>query len=312
MRMNNSIGKLFLTVSLMFYIIQDNNAEGGTIGKKNCKKQDLWEMRDTITGDVTTLKEEVSNLREEVSKLKKEVSTCANKPDTKCDSAELREDIQKILATVMVPDCKNQQDGRVNIRTTDRIFQTQCINGWLVFAQRFDGSVDFYRNWADYKNGFGQINGEYFLGFNNILSILKQGSYKLRIEITTWPDQGNVTKYAEYSTFDLAGESEQYRITVSGYSGTAGDGMAYSNNAKFTTRDQDRDTWSSGNCATREFGAWWYKFCTYANLYGPYMSSSQCDVRARCMYWYKWPQSIGHPDNFGYSFREIRMMIRRV
>ena len=33
-----------------------------------------------------------------------------------------------------------------------------------VFHRRINGSVDFYRNWTEYENGFRNVNDEFWLG----------------------------------------------------------------------------------------------------------------------------------------------------
>lgn len=81
--------------------------------------------------------------------------------------------------------------------------------------------------------------------------------------------------YARYDQFELGNEKEQFALKELGkYSGTAGDAMEYLKGKKFTTKDRDHDS-SSGNCAYRLKGAWWYWNCAASNLNGPYVKGER-------------------------------------
>ena len=49
--------------------------------------------------------------------------------------------------------------------------------------------------------------------------------------------------------------------------------LAYHNNMKFSTYDQDSDIASNYNCAKEKSGAWWYGRCYRFNLNGVYGTS---------------------------------------
>ena len=94
--------------------------------------------------------------------------------------------------------------------------------GWTVFQRRLNGSVDFFQGWESYKNGFGDLNGEFWLGNDNLHRLTAFGDVMLRVDLEDF--DGNIT-YAEYTTFQVADEADKYRITIGGYNGTAGDSM---------------------------------------------------------------------------------------
>lgn len=130
---------------------------------------------------------------------------------------------------------------------------------WMVIQKRQDGSVDFYRTWDEYKNGFGNIDGEHFLGLDQIAAITNiEGPQELLILM-----QDNITQtaYAKYTSFLIGNENEKFILkSVGNYSGTAGDSLAYHVGMKFSTKDRDNNEYSK-NCAAFSWGAWWYKSC---------------------------------------------------
>ena len=88
--------------------------------------------------------------------------------------------------------------------------------GWTVLQRRKDGSVDFYCNWTDYKNGFGNLSGEFWLGLDKFNRLTRNQDMKLRVEME---DFEGGKKHAKYSKFFIEDESENYRLTVGGYKG---------------------------------------------------------------------------------------------
>ena len=157
--------------------------------------------------------------------------------------------------------------------------------GWIVIQRRIpQGTVNFTRNWEDYKNGFGDLNTEFWIGLSNIYELTNNDEVDLIISV--WNTiQTNMTW--RYPVFRIAGPTEKYRLTVSGGSGPGRDAFAIHNGRYFTTYDRDNDVWSN-NCGYYQQGGWWYRNCANANLNGRHVASGLPGVssRGQLLFWY--------------------------
>jgi len=131
-----------------------------------------------------------------------------------------------------------------------------------MIQQNINGSALFNRTWAEFKVGFNDSRGNYWLGNDLLSQLTMTNRYKLKIDIQS--RNNSKWYYAEYSTFIVQPESDNYRLNVSGYSGNAGrDSFSVQNGQMFTTVDRDNDLGSSLNCAVQRGGGFWYKYCCH-------------------------------------------------
>ncbi|KAL8219279.1 UNVERIFIED_CONTAM: Fibroleukin [Gekko kuhli] len=184
--------------------------------------------------------------------------------------------------------------------------------GWTVIQTRQDGSTNFNRTWSEYKNGFGNLSREFWLGNDKIHLLTKSKEMQLRIE---FEDFHRVREYAKYDQFYVANEFLKYRLSISGYTGTAGDALHFSKHYNhdqkfFTTPDRDNDRYSSGNCGAYYSSGWWFDACLAANLNGKYYHKKYRGIR-NGIFWGTWPGlSDDIPGGYRQPFKKVKMMVR--
>ncbi|XP_041090672.1 ficolin-1-B-like [Polyodon spathula] len=171
--------------------------------------------------------------------------------------------------------------------------------GWLVFQRRMDGSVDFFQDWNSYKRGFGYKQTEFWLGNENIHLLTTTGSHELRID---FEDFEHVKTFAKYESFQILGESENYKLLLGGFTGgTAGDSLTYHNNMPFSTKDHDL---TAHRCPDNYKGAWWYDDCHKSNLNGPYKNGPH-ETHADGINW-----KSGKGYNYSYKYTDMKIRLK--
>uniref|UniRef100_A0A182RJI4 Fibrinogen C-terminal domain-containing protein n=1 Tax=Anopheles funestus TaxID=62324 RepID=A0A182RJI4_ANOFN len=170
-----------------------------------------------------------------------------------------------------------------------------------MFQWRFNGSLLFNRTWGEYRAGFGDTEGEHWIGLDNLHRMLAKGRHELLVVMESF--HGN-TVYAHYDMFSIGTEREQFVIkTIGKYRGTAGDSLSFHIGSKFSTYDQDNDVHPS-NCASQYNGGWWYKNCYSCMLNGEYVTSAEQYYQERGLIW------VSYTGPFN-SLKSSKMMIRQ-
>ena len=287
----------FLHCLYVIVIIAKVSKECYSLSSKN-----LEELKKEISLEIQKLQKENQQLKKEINVLHQKTNInfeyCKLQPDDICGPCLCKDDTR--LLKKYYCDCQNLQAKRdclqhkqVGVKVNGvykihqnilKIIQVYCDQttdggGWTVFQRRIDGSVDFFRDWENYKQGFGNLQNEHWLGNENIFTLTLQGLYprgnELRIDMM---NAKKIQKSVRYANFHIANAATKYTLHVNGFNGTIDDALKYNNRQKFSTFDSDNDIWSIVNCASRYFGGWWFKACFRAHLNGKYYTGGKMAI----------------------------------
>ena len=142
---------------------------------------------------------------------------------------------------------------------------TTSSGGWIVIQRnKKDSLVSFNRNWTDYEEGFGDLNTEFWYGLESMHCLTQRGQWEMRVDYQKYD---KTWTYLHYNNFSVGSASEEYPLTVGGFTGVGTDWFTHHNGTKFSTPDNDNDnSKSEGYCAPRYNSGWWYDRCYYINI----------------------------------------------
>ncbi|ALC39379.1 CG31832, partial [Drosophila busckii] len=173
-------------------------------------------------------------------------------------------DIKNALISPLSGSCIRKQTDVYDIKVPGmEAFKVSCDsslynNGWTVIQRRQDGSENFNRNWTEYREGFGDIRSEFFIGLEKLYLLLKSQPHVLYIHLEDFRQE---KRFALYTNFFIGNEDEAYALKSLGvYSGNAKDAMRNHLNIKFSTPDRDNDM-KNGTCAESFESGWWFNKC---------------------------------------------------
>ncbi|XP_070069516.1 angiopoietin-related protein 7-like [Drosophila takahashii] len=311
-----------------------NNEDLQTLQTKfeECQLQNAT-LSERILNLETKLMEKENDLAESTEKYKLEEGKLKSRiieleSNAKIDAANLKEKDDRLAKyTINLDSCDNSNLPKVilnhskvpNIRCIETeglkhpfsaVFENITTAGpdWMIILRRFDGSESFHFNCLR-EFGFGNLSGEYFIGFEVLHHLTKNRRHELYVELE---DFDNVKAYARYDNFVVGSNSEGYAIkTLGSYSGNAGDALRNHvehkvTNQQFLYAQKHKHTVSHENRFLNRVQWWWPDYETrQCCLTGRYENSKTSLCRSDGIWWGRW-----NPGQEGSALKACKMLIR--
>ncbi|XP_066933426.1 fibrinogen C domain-containing protein 1-like [Clytia hemisphaerica] len=178
--------------------------------------------------------------------------------------------------------------------------------GWTAFQRRTDAQTPFSQGWEKYKNGFGEVGKNHWLGLEQIHRFTKS---RATTELLICGKRFNgEERCAHFEGFAVGDEASEYKLK-SGYptnlaSRNLGKSWSGMDGVPFSTLDSDND-YQSTNCAAIFPSGWWMRNCFAINLNGLYRASPGTVTQSAVgIVWNEWR---GYKE----SLKETKMLMRR-
>ena len=122
-------------------------------------------------------------------------------------------------------------------------------------------------NWTlqDLDPGFEDLNQDLWYGLEAIHCLTQTGQWEMRVD---YQNNDKTWSYLHYNQFSVGSASEEYPLTVGGFTGEGDDLFSAGphNGMKFSTPDNDNDKHGSLNCAAHYNSVWWYNDCQHIDI----------------------------------------------
>ncbi|XP_044127308.1 angiopoietin-related protein 5-like [Bufo gargarizans] len=185
------------------------------------------------------------------------------------------------------------------------VYCEMSLNGGWTLIQKHNGvdGLSFEKTWEEYENGFGDLQGEHWLGLRYIYALTNQIGKPSKLHISIG-DFGDQEAYARYDSFVIANASSYYKLSAGNYSGTAGDAFlgngrngTSQHSSAFSTEDLPNDNChplcALGDimylsCSEQFSAGWWFNACGSANLNGVWRSPPRYKRWVSSVSWPTW------------------------